>query len=76
MRKQDEKLKKIVDKIKRIKVSDLEINFEYENVDTVAFLEIYKHGKNRPIDIFMGNDLNIETIKQAYPQFFIKSSKK
>ena len=73
MRKLDRELQKVVNKIKRMKVGDLEINYEYETVDTVPYLEIYKDGKNRPIDVFMGDCLNVETIKQDYPQFFIKA---
>jgi len=73
MRKLDRELQKVVNKIKRMKVGDLEINYEYENVDTVAYLEIYEYGKNRAIDIFMGDMLCVKIISQEYPQFFIKA---
>jgi len=70
MTNQDKKLQLVIDSLKAKKVKNLEINYEYENVDTVAYLEIYEYGKKRPIDIFMGDMLCVKIISQEYPQFF------
>jgi hypothetical protein len=70
MRTNDKLVEAVQNAVVKNQVGDLEICFEYESQEEIAHIEIYKDGKNRPLDVFTYDDMTVENISKGYPQFF------
>ena len=70
MRTEDKLLKQIQNKIKRDTVGNFSIYFNYESPDEVAHIEIINNTTCKTLDCFMGEQINLETVRTMHPQFF------
>lgn len=70
MRKEDNLLEKVQNKIKRDTVDNLSIYFNYESPDEVAYIEIINDTNCKTMDCFMGEQIDFKIVRNMYPQFF------
>ena len=68
--KQNQKLEKVMDSLKSHAVGNLEMVFSYENEDSNSYIEIWDTDKNKIVESYTHETIDIDILKADYPEFF------
>jgi len=68
--KQNQKLEKVMDSLKSHAVGNLEMVFSYENEDSNSYIEIWDTDKEKILESYTHESIDIDILKIDFPEFF------